>query len=102
LQKYAPAVGTCWENKHSYLSEAPYYTINPELIEAAVTPRTKAIIPVHLYGQPVELEPILQIAARYGLRVIEDCAQAHGAIYHGRSVRHYRVGIGGNECLQYI
>ena len=74
MQKYAPAVGTCWENKHSYLSEAPYYTINPELIEAAVTPHSKAIIPVHLYGQPVELEPILQIAARYGLRVIEDCA----------------------------
>jgi dTDP-4-amino-4,6-dideoxygalactose transaminase len=60
------------------------YTISPNLIEAAITPRTKAIMPVHLYGCPVEMEPIVGVAARNGLKVIEDAAQAHGARYRGR------------------
>ncbi len=60
------------------------YTIDPERIEAAVTPKTKAIIPVHLYGRPADMDPIRRIAARHGLHVIEDAAQAHGARYHGR------------------
>lgn len=60
------------------------YTMNPELIEAAITPRTKAIIPVHLYGQTADMDPILDIAKRHGLHVIEDAAQAHGALYKGR------------------
>lgn len=59
------------------------YTIATELIEAAITPRTKAIIPVHLYGRPADMTSIMQIAAKHGLRVIEDAAQAHGARYHG-------------------
>jgi aminotransferase EvaB len=55
-------------------------------LEAAVTPRTRCIIPVHLYGQPVTLEPILATAARHGLHVVEDCAQALGARWRGRPV----------------
>jgi dTDP-4-amino-4,6-dideoxygalactose transaminase len=62
------------------------FNINPDLIEAAVTPRTKAIIPVHLYGQACEMDPILDIAKKHGLKVVEDCAQAHGATYKGQKV----------------
>jgi dTDP-4-amino-4,6-dideoxygalactose transaminase len=62
------------------------YTLDPALLEAAITPRTRAIIPVHLYGHPAELAPILAIAAQHHLRVIEDCAQAHGSTYQGRHV----------------
>ncbi|MGB8225278.1 MAG: DegT/DnrJ/EryC1/StrS family aminotransferase, partial [Sedimentisphaerales bacterium] len=64
--------------------EPDFYTIDPSKIKAAITPRTKAIIPVHLYGQPADLDPILKIARQHNLRVIEDCAQAHGAIYKNK------------------
>lgn len=60
------------------------YTIDPALIEAAITPRTKAIIPVHLYGQPADMATIMEIANRHNLLVIEDACQAHGAWYEGR------------------
>lgn len=66
--------------------DPPYYTLDPSKLAAAITSRTKAIIPVHLYGQSADLIPILAFAAQHQLRVIEDCAQAHGARYHGRRV----------------
>lgn len=62
------------------------YNLDPSIIEAAITPRTKAIMPVHLYGQPADLDPILAIAHKHQLRVIEDAAQAHGARYKGRRI----------------
>jgi dTDP-4-amino-4,6-dideoxygalactose transaminase len=65
--------------------------IDPAAIEAAITSRTKVILPVHLYGQPTDLEPILSIAHKYGLKVLEDGAQAHGARYKGK-----RIGAHGD------
>ena len=60
------------------------FTMDPSQLEAVITDRTKAIIPVHLYGQPADMDPILQVAQRHGLTVIEDACQAHGAEYKGR------------------
>ena len=62
------------------------YNIDPERVERAITPRTKALLPVHLYGQPADIDPLLSIARKHSLRVIEDAAQAHGAEYKGRRV----------------
>lgn len=77
--------------------ESDFFTMDPRKIAAAVTLKTKAIIPVHLYGQPVDLDPILEIARKFGLRVIEDCAQAHGAKY-----RNKRVGsLGDLACFSF-
>jgi len=67
------------------------WNLDPSRIESVLTRNTKAIMPVHLYGQPADLDPILEIARRHGLRVVEDAAQAHGASYRGR-----RVGTHGD------
>ena len=62
------------------------FNINPGLIEAAITDKTKAIMPVHLYGQACDMDPILALSKKHGLKIIEDCAQAHGATYKGKKV----------------
>jgi dTDP-4-amino-4,6-dideoxygalactose transaminase len=62
------------------------YTMDPSALEEAVTPVTKAVIPVHLFGQPADMDPILEVARRHGLFVVEDACQAHGAEYKGRKV----------------
>src|SRR6201997_5114580 len=73
------------------------FTMDPAAIEAAITPRTKAILPVHLYGQPADMDPIMEAAGRHGLLVIEDAAQAHGAKYKGRPVG----SIGEIACFSF-
>jgi dTDP-4-amino-4,6-dideoxygalactose transaminase len=62
------------------------YNLDPARIEAAITPRTKVILPVHLYGQPADMDPINALARKHGLKVLDDCAQAHAARYNGREV----------------
>lgn len=66
--------------------EEDYYTIDPKCIEGAITEKTRAIIPVHLYGQLCDMGAIMTIAHKHNLKVIEDCAQAHGALYKGHQV----------------
>jgi len=73
------------------------FNIDPEKIEEAVTEKTKAIIPVHLYGQACNMDPILEISKKYGLKVIEDCAQAHGATYKGQKVGTF----GDSACFSF-
>ena len=70
------------------------FDIDPSLIEQAITPRTKAIMPVHLYGQPCDMDPIMDIAKKHNLYVIEDCAQAHGATYKGQRVGSFGTAAG--------
>ena len=62
------------------------FNINPSLIEEKITPKTKAIMPVHLYGQACDMDPIMAIAKKHNLFVVEDCAQAHGATYKGKNI----------------
>ena len=85
-------IATAWAI--SYVGAKPVFvdidpvrrTLNPDKLEATITSRTKAIIPVHLYGMPAEMDRIIAIAERHGLPVIEDAAQAHGAKYRGKRV----------------
>src|SRR5258706_5391559 len=90
-------VATSWAI--SYVGAKPVYVdvedatfnLNPALVEKAITPRTKAILPVHLYGHPVDLDPLLQICRKHNLPLVEDAAQAHGAKYKGKVVGTFGV-----------
>ncbi len=73
--------------------EPDYFTIDPAKIEERITSRTKAILPIHLYGQACDMDPILEIARKHNLAIIEDACQAHGAVYRGRP-----VGSFGTAC----
>ena len=74
-----------------------YDTMDPSALERAITPRTRAVVPVHLFGQPADMDPICEIARRHRLAVIEDASQAHGADYKGR-----RTGsIGDIGCFSF-
>jgi dTDP-4-amino-4,6-dideoxygalactose transaminase len=85
------AVSQCGATPVPVEPDARTYNIDPTRIEAAITPRTKVILSVHLYGQPADMDPILAIARKHGLRVLEDGAQAHGARYKGQ-----RLGAHGD------
>ena len=85
------AVSQCGATPVPVEPDARTFNIDPALIEAAITARTKVILPVHLYGQPADMDPILAIARKHGLRVLEDGAQAHGARYKGK-----RLGAHGD------
>ena len=85
------AVSQCGATPIPVEPDAATYNIDPARIEAAITPRTKVILPVHLYGQPCDMDPILAIARKHGLKVLEDGAQAHGAKYKGK-----RLGAHGD------
>jgi dTDP-4-amino-4,6-dideoxygalactose transaminase len=90
-------VATSWAI--AYVGARPVYVdidektmnLDPSLLERAITPRTKAVMPVHLYGHPFDVDPILEICARRGLPMVEDAAQAHGSRYKGRSVGTFGV-----------
>lgn len=62
------------------------FNIDPAKIEEKITPKTRAIMPVHLYGQPVDMDPVMELAKKYNMFVVEDCAQAHGAWYKGKKI----------------
>lgn len=85
------AVSQCGAKPIPVEPDAATYNIDPARIEAAITSRTKVILPVHLYGQPADMAPILAIARKHGLKVLEDGAQAHGARYKGK-----RIGAHGD------
>jgi len=78
--------------------DASSFNLDPDAIESVITARTRAILPVHLYGQPANMDPIMEVARRHGLLVIEDAAQAHGAKYKGRPVG----GIGDLACFSFF
>jgi len=82
----AEAISTAGATPVFVDADSVSYNLDPAKIEAAITPRTRAIMPVHLYGQAADLDPIFDIAARHNLFVIEDAAQAHGSLYKGRRV----------------
>ena len=77
--------------------EEDTWNLDPDLLESKITPRTKAILVVHLFGHPVDMDPVMEVARRHNLHVIEDCAEAHGATYKGRKVG----GIGDIGCFSF-
>jgi dTDP-4-amino-4,6-dideoxygalactose transaminase len=93
----AEAISFCGAKPVFVDIEESTYTMDPALLEKAITPRTKAILPVHLFGQCADMDPILEIAARHGLPVIEDACQAHGATYKGKKAG----SIGRAGCFSF-
>jgi len=89
----AEAISFCGARPVFVDIEEQTYTLDPALLESAITPRTKAIIPVHLFGQTADMDSILQIARRHGIPVIEDACQAHGASHQGRKAG--TMGVAG-------
>jgi dTDP-4-amino-4,6-dideoxygalactose transaminase len=95
----ATVAAVCYTGAHPVFVDIDpmSFTMDTTQLEAAITPRTKAILPVHIYGQPADMDPILAIARKHGLLVIEDAAQAHGAEYKGK-----RVGsLGSLGCFSF-
>jgi len=72
-------------------SHSDYWCIDPEKMKEKITNRTKAIMPVHLYGHPCDMDPILRIAKKHNIFIVEDCAEAHGAIYKGKKVGSFGI-----------
>ena len=89
----------CWTGARPVLVDIDehFYTLDPAKLERAVTPKTKAVIPVHLYGHPADMDPLLQIARKHNIQVIEDACQAHGALYKGKRVG----GLGRAACFSF-
>lgn len=96
-------IATCYAIVHNGAtpvavdSESKTWNIDPSKIEKVITKKTKAIIVVHIYGHPVDMKPVLQIAKKYGLYVIEDAAEAHGATYYGRKAG----SLGDAACFSF-
>lgn len=95
----ATIVGIEMAGAHPVLAdvEEESFNLDPASVEMAITPKTKAIVAVHLYGQPARLDDLLAIAARHGIPLVEDCAQAHGALYRDRKVGSY----GAAACFSF-
>ena len=89
----AEAISLCRARPVFVDADDRFYTMNPELLRKAIKKSTRAIIPVHLYGQPADMDPILEIAREHGIAVIEDACQAHGALYKGHMAG--SIGIAG-------
>ncbi|MGA2173970.1 MAG: DegT/DnrJ/EryC1/StrS family aminotransferase [Verrucomicrobiota bacterium] len=89
----AEAISYCGARPKFVDIDEQTYTLDPALLERAITPRTKAIIPVHLFGQCADMDPIREIAGRHGIPVVEDACQAHGALYKGRKAG--SMGVAG-------
>lgn len=93
----AEAISYCGATPVFVDVDSKTHTMNPELIEKSITPKTKAIIPVHLFGQTADMDPIMEIARKHNLYVIEDACQAHGAKYNGKPAG----SIGDAGCFSF-
>lgn len=96
------AIGMCGARPVFVDVDERYHTMSPALLEEAITERTRAVIPVHLFGQPADLDPLMDIARRYGLYLVEDACQAHGAEYRGNRAGSRRAGSHGKAgCFSF-
>ncbi|RLT44581.1 MAG: DegT/DnrJ/EryC1/StrS family aminotransferase [Chloroflexi bacterium] len=93
----ANAVTYCGATPVLVDNEPAYWQMDPEQVAAKITPRTKAIVPVHIYGHPVDMDPLLALGQKHGIYIIEDAAEAHGAEYKGRRTG----GLGDAACFSF-